>query len=329
MMKLARCVNMPAMSVAPTPPDPQSAAAVLMVRPASFGFNPQTAASNAFQRSGATNADIATQALAEFDTLAEALRRAGVAVLIAADSPTPAKPDAIFPNNWVSFHCDGTVTLYPMMAPNRRFERREEIVEQVLREGGFRARRTVDLSYREAQGKFLEGTGSMVLDRSHRVAYACVSPRTDLDVLGEFAQQLDYELVTFDAVDDAGLPIYHTNVMLAIGTAFAVVCGASIVNEQHRAAVFSKLRADGHEIVDITQEQMRQFAANVLELATPSGQCLAISATALDSLRPEQRHILESHARLLPVGIPCVERHGGGGVRCMLAEIHLPKRRMS
>jgi hypothetical protein len=130
-------------------------------------------------------------------------------------------------------------------------------------------------------------------------------------------------------VDDAGLPIYHTNVMLAIGTAFAVVCGASIINEQHRAAVFSKLRADGHELVDISREQMLRFAGNVLELATPSGKCLAISRTALESLRPEQRRVLESHTRLLPVGIPCVEHYGGGGVRCMLAEIHLPKRRMS
>jgi hypothetical protein len=328
MMKLARCVNMPAMSDAPTAPDPQSAAAVLMVRPAAFGFNPQTASSNAFQQVAAANADVAAQAMVEFDALAAALREAGVAVLIADDTPAPRKPDAIFPNNWVSFHRDGTVTLYPMMAPNRRLERREEIVEQVVREGGFRALRTVDLSYREAQGKFLEGTGSMVLDRVHRAAYACVSARTDLDVLGEFAQQLDYDLVTFDAVDAAGLPIYHTNVMLAIGTAFAVVCGASIINEQHRAAVLSKLRADGHELLDITREQMLRFAGNVLELATPSGTCLAMSTTALDSLRPEQRRMLESHTRLLPVGIPCVERYGGGGVRCMLAEIHLPKRRM-
>ena len=176
-----------------------------MVRPASFGFNPQTAASNAFQRPGDPSGDIEAQRLAlrEFDGLANGLRRAGVEVLIAADTPLPGKPDAIFPNNWVSFHFDGTVALYPMLAPNRRWERREEILEQVVREGGFRVSRTVDLTHREAEGKFLEGTGSVVLDRAHRVAYASLSPRTDLDVLGEFAQLLDYELVTFEAHDGA------------------------------------------------------------------------------------------------------------------------------
>src|SRR5579863_3213999 len=221
--------------------EPQSARAVLMVRPASFGFNPQTAASNAFQRAGDPPGSAHAQrlALAEFDALAEALQRAGVEVLIAADTPLPAKPDAIFPNNWVSFHFDGTVALYPMLAANRRWERREEILEQVVHEGRFHVSRTIDLTHREAEGKFLEGTGSVVLDRAHRVAYASLSPRTDLDVLGEFAQQLDYELMTFDAVDAGGAAIYHTNVLMAIGTGFAVVCSESIVEAQ-RAAVLSK-----------------------------------------------------------------------------------------
>lgn len=329
MMKPARCVNMTAMPDPAPNPEPQSAPAVLMVRPACFGFNPQTAGSNAFQHPAEAQFPLTPTALAEFDALAGALRQAGVEVIVAADTPAPIKPDAIFPNNWVSFHRDGTVALYPMLAPNRRDERREEVLQQVAREGNFRVLRTVDLSSREAEGKFLEGTGSMVLDRPHRVAYACVSPRTDLDVLGEFAQKLDYELVTFDALDTEGRPIYHTNVMMAVGTAFAVVCGASIADEGHRAAVFSMLRAGGHELVDISFAQMRQFAGNVLELAAPSGKLLALSTTALTSLKPEQRRILERHARLLPVAIPHVERFGGGGVRCMLAEIHLPKRRMS
>jgi hypothetical protein len=224
-----------------------------------------------------------------------------------------------------------------MLAPNRRWERRDEILEFVVREGAFRVSRTVDLTHREAEEKFLEGTGSVVLDRTHRVAYACSSPRTDLDVLGEFAQQLDYELMTFDAADGGGRAIYHTNVLMAIGSGFAVICGDSIAHAAHRTAVFSKLRGDGHEIVDITREQMAQFAGNVLELAAATmaatatamgaaGRIIALSMTALDSLSPAQRGILESHAALVPVAIPTIERVGGGGVRCMLAEIHLPKR---
>ena len=166
----------------------------------------------------------------------------------------------------------------------------------------------------------------MVLDRVHRVAYACSSPRTDLDVLGEFAQQLDYELMTFDALDSGGRAIYHTNVLMAIGTGFAVICGESIANAAHRAAVLSSLKSTGHDIVDITQEQMAAFAANVLELAAPAAKLIAMSTTALGSLNRTQRATLESHAALVPVAIPTIERIGGGGVRCMLAEIHLPKR---
>jgi hypothetical protein len=308
--------------------EPQSAGAVLMVRPASFGFNPQTAASNAFQQAADPPGEDELQGLVllEFDGLAKALQRAGVDVLIASDTPRPAKPDAIFPNNWVSFHGDGTVALYPMLAPNRRLERREEILEQVVREGRFRVSRTVDLTHREAEGKFLEGTGSVVLDRAHRVAYASLSPRTDLDVLGEFAQLLDYELVTFEARDAAAQPVYHTNVVMAIGTRFAVVCGEAIAHPPHREAVFNKLRAAGHDILDITQRQMQAFAGNVLELAPAGGPVVALSTTAWSSLGSAQRRILRSHAEVVPVAIPTIERIGGGGVRCMLAELHLPKR---
>jgi hypothetical protein len=309
--------------------EPQSTGAVLMVRPARFGCNPETASSNAFQAPSEhpAQSDLQTAVLAEFHGLADALERAGIQVLIAPDSDLPPKPDAIFPNNWVSFHHDGTVALYPMMAPNRRWERRDEVLELVVRQGGFRVSRTVDLTHRESENKYLEGTGSVVLDRSHRVAYACSSPRTDLDVLGEFAQQLDYELMTFDAVDAGGRAIYHTNVLMAIGSGFAVVCGDSIVNDAHRAALFAGLRSTGHEVVDIALGQMTRFAANVLELAGPKGPIMALSETALASLSREQRRLLESHAGLVPVAIPTIERIGGGGVRCMLAEIHLPKRK--
>jgi hypothetical protein len=308
--------------------EPQSARAVLMVRPASFGFNSQTAASNAFQQPPPQPAENQAQRLAldEFDGLAKALQRAGVEVLIAPDTPLPAKPDAIFPNNWVSFHVDGTVALYPMLAPNRRWERREDILDLVTREGGFRIVRTVDLTHRESEGKYLEGTGSLVLDRAHRVAYACLSPRTDLDVLGEFAQLLDYELVAFEARDGAARPVYHTNVVMAIGTRFAVLCGEAIQRAPHREAVSTKLRAAGHDIVDISLRQMQEFAGNLLELAAAGGPVIALSTTAWRSLAATQRAILESHAEVIPAAIPTIERIGGGGVRCMLAEIHLPKR---
>jgi len=303
-------------------PEQQSAAAVLMVRPACFGFNAQTAASNSFQHAGGEGQ---ATALAEFEGVAHALREAGILVLIAADTPSPVKPDAVFPNNWVSFHGDGTVALYPMLAANRRLERREEIIRQVVREGGFRVSRTVDFTHHESQGKYLEGTGSLVLDRVRRVAFACSSTRTDLDVLGDFAQQLDYDLVTFDALDAEGRPIYHTNVLMAVGSAFAIVCGESMPNASHRAAVFAKLRESGHDILDISRSQMHQFAGNALELTAPSGRVLVMSSTALGSLSVPQRAQLEAHARIVEVAIPHIETIGGGGVRCMLAEIHLPK----
>src|ERR1700733_111493 len=278
--------------------EPQSARAVLMVRPASFGFNQQTAASNAFQRPPASSeaAEAQELALAEFDGLAQALQRAGVEVLVAPDPPRRAKPDALFPNNWVSFHFDGTVALYPMLAPNRRCERREDLLDHVVREGGFRIVRTIDLTHRETEGKFLEGTGSVVLDRAHRVAYASLSPRTDLDVLGEFAQLLDYELVTFEARDAAAQPVYHTNVVMAVGAGFAVLCGEAISQAQHREAVLNRLRATGHDIVDVSLRQMQEFAGNLLELEPAGGPVVALSTTAWRSLEAAQRRILEAHA---------------------------------
>ncbi len=310
--------------------EPQSAASVLMVRPARFAFNPQTAASNAFQhrpQAGPPHTaarDLQGRALHEFDALAQSLQRAGMEVIVADDTDAPPKPDALFPNNWVSFHLDGTVVLYPMLAPNRRSERREEVIRRVTGDGRFRISRTVDLSYRENHGKYLEGTGSLVLDRAHRVAYASLSPRTDLDVLGEFAQQLDYELVTFEALDGMGSAVYHTNVLMSIGARFAVVCGGAIKHPPHREAVYSKLRSSGHEIIDISLAQMESFAGNLLELAPAGASVIALSTTAWRSLDAAQRRTLEFHGGILTADIPVIEWIGGGGVRCMLAEIHLP-----
>ncbi|MDE2295514.1 MAG: amidinotransferase [Gammaproteobacteria bacterium] len=312
-----------------SPAESQSAAAVLMVRPACFGFNAETAESNAFQHRpspAAAPAAPRTAALAEFDTVVSALRRAGVEVIVAEDTPDPPKPDAVFPNNWVSFHRDGRVVFYPMQAPSRRAERREALIAELVRTHGFSIYGTEDLSYREAEGKFLEGTGSLVLDRAARVAYACLSPRTDLDVLGEFAQRLGYEPVAFEAVDRQGRPIYHTNVLMAVGSEFAVVCAEAIPDPRQRAGVLSRLAATGHGVVEITHAQMASFAGNCLELSPPQGRLVVMSEAAWTSLRDGQREALQRQGAVLRVAIPTIERVGGGGIRCMLAEVHLPRR---
>ncbi len=306
----------------------QCAADVLMIRPANFAGNPQTAATNRFQQAG--SADIsATQsaAAAEFDGLVAALRAAGVRVHVAQDTAAPVKPDAIFPNNWFSTHADGSLVLYPMLAENRRWERRLDLIQALAMQEGFKISRTVDLTSHEARGEFLEGTGSLVLDRVNRFAYACVSPRTDLNVLGAFAQQLDFELVTFEATDRSGVPLYHTNVLMCIGTGFAAIASAAI-RETERAGVLGALRSTGHEIIDLTYGQLEGFAGNMLALRDDRGAPLiALSTSALDVLEPQQRAALSRlGGPLISTPIPTIEKFGGGSVRCMLAEIHLPRR---
>jgi hypothetical protein len=309
-------------------PEQQSAADVLMIRPARFAGNPQTSASNRFQLTSSRTADeVQAAALREFDGLVAALRAAGVNVHVFEDTPQPHTPDSIFPNNWVSFHADGTVVLYPMLAENRRQERRNDLLEQLSARMGFRIARVIDLTHHERDGKYLEGTGSLVLDRVHRIAYACISPRTDLDVLGDFAQQLDYDVVAFEAADAAGVAIYHTNVLMYVGTRFAAVCSACI-REDERAAVIDALRTTGHTMVDLSMEQLARFAGNMLELRSTQGdRIVAMSGCASDSLTSQQRELIEQQAGpIVCSGIPTIETLGGGSVRCMLAEIHLPKK---
>jgi hypothetical protein len=309
---------------APGEPESQCAEAVLMIRPVRFGANPETARSNPFQQAVA-GAGAADAAWREFDGLVAKLRTAGVEVVVADDSPEPPKPDACFPNNWVSFHADGTVVLYPMMAPSRRAERRDEPNEQ-LRAAGFRVARTLDLSGWEARGEFLEGTGSLVLDRCHRVAYACRSPRTTAAALADFAARLGYRTVCFGARGPAGEPLYHTNVMMAIGVGFSVVCAEAIPDAAERAAVLGELRAAGHEPVVIGAGAMHGFAGNLLALRSrDGGQVIALSDAAWESLPPDARSALERHGRIVTAPIPVIERHGGGSVRCMLAEVFLPR----
>jgi hypothetical protein len=307
----------------------QSSSHVAMIRPANFASNPETLESNRFQTVASDRAasDVQRAALAEFDALARALQLAGVTVHVFDDTVAPIKPDAVFPNNWFSTHADGTVVLYPMLAPNRRLERRLDLIELLHSRAGFHVTGTIDLSHRESESKYLEGTGSLVLDRVHRVAYACLSPRTDLDVLGEFGQRLDYDVVAFDAVDAGGAPIYHTNVLMSVGTTFAALCTAAI-DVGRRAAVASLLESSGRALIDLTFDQMHSFAGNMLELETATGsRVVAMSDTARGSLAAAQLRILEANAAVVSVPIPTIETLGGGSVRCMIAELHLPRGR--
>jgi hypothetical protein len=231
----------------------------------------------------------------------------------------------VFPNNWVSFHADGRVVLYPMEAANRRNERRPDIIDSLEREHGFHVSEVVDLSGHEKDGRFLEGTGSMVLDRVHRIAYACLSSRTHLDALGDFAQRLDYDVVAFDAVDRAGHPIYHTNVLMMVGERVAVLCADAIPDASQRAAVLDSLEQSGHTVLPISFAQLEAFAGNMLELRNRAGRrVVALSQQAWDSLDPAQREVLAQNGEVVTAAIDNIEASAGGSVRCMLAEIHLP-----
>ncbi|MEJ0086851.1 MAG: arginine deiminase-related protein [Pseudomonadota bacterium] len=305
----------------------QCAGAVLMVRPRHFGYNAETAGTNRFQAPGGSE-DIAAQAVAEFDAFAAALEAEGVTVCVAQDSDQPRKPDAVFPNNWVSFHADGTVVLYPMQAENRRIERRQEVIDAVIRDTGFVESRRFDFTAHEKQGVFLEGTGSLVLDHRERVAYACLSPRTDALVAGEWARALGYELELFIARDAAGTPIYHTNVVMSVGTRFAAVALDNI-DVADRARIEARLTASGRDVVPIDNAEMCAFAGNMLELGSwdehlGDFRILVMSRTARQGLHARKFARLSAAVdTVLAVPIDVIERHGGGSVRCMLAEVFL------
>ena len=315
-------------------PDPllraQCADAVLMIRPAEFDYNPETAVTNSMQqRPGVPGASAHNDlARAEFQHLVNALRGEGICVCVADDTPQPPKPDAIFPNNWVSFHADGTVVLYPMHAANRRTERRRDVVDAAAEQAGFKITRVLDLSPHERDGRCLEGTGSLVLDHTNRVAYASVSPRTHPAVVDEWARELGYAPIVFRALDRAGAPVYHTNVLMCVGERFALV-GTEAIAPDDRATVLKQLRASGREIVEIGYDEIEHFAGNMLELATwdeALGDCrvLAMSTSARDALTPDAYGRLSACTdTLLVVPVPTIEKLSGGSVRCMLAEIFL------
>jgi len=294
-----------------------------MIRPVNFGYNEETAESNAFQNKDKNQQEVQEKALAEFNNFVAVLRNHGVDVTVIDDNPEPYTPDSIFPNNWVSFHDDGNVFLYPMQAENRRLERREDIIAEL--EDNFKVHHIVDLSRYEEENKFLEGTGSMVLDRVNKIAYACLSPRTDKDVLAIFCEQEDYTAVCFDAADEKGKAIYHTNVLMCVGTQFAVICLDSIPNPHEKVVVIEYLKSTQKEIVEITFEQMNQFAGNMLEVKTKNDETLIVlSKSAFKALDDVQIAILEQYGKLVYADIHTIENNGGGSARCMMAEVHLP-----
>lgn len=296
-----------------------------MVRPAAFGFNEETATNNYFQTNPGISKEMLQQkALAEFDNMVQLLRNEEIDVLVMEDTKEPPKPDAIFPNNWLSTSPDGMVSVFPMYAPNRRAEKRDDILQQLA--SHFVVNDVQDWSEYEAEGRFLEGTGSMVIDHDNKMIYAAVSERTNLSVLEKYAATNNYQAIVFLAKDKNGQPVYHTNVMMALGSAFCILCEEAIEEEWELIAVRQLLESTGHTIIPITREQMHAFAGNMLEVKNKNGEnILVLSQSAFNSLRTEQKEMLETYAKLLPVAVPVIEEVEGGSVRCMMAEVFLEK----
>ena len=307
-----------------TPLPQQTTSHVLMVRPAFFAYNPQTAENNAFQKeSTQTEKAIHQHALAEFDAFVSLLRTHKIGVIVVQDTPEPHTPDSIFPNNIFSLHQDGTLVLYPMFAPNRRLERKPAL--RAALEKNFVITRIVDLTHYEVEEKYLEGTGSMILDRIHRIAYACRSPRTHEKVFFDFCRQLDYRPVLFDAIDRHGQAIYHTNVLMCVAVNYMIVCLEAISTAADRELIFAAAATTGKEIISIDMLQMEHFAGNILQLHNTNGQPrLILSATALNSLTHNQIEQLERYNPLLVPNIPIIEEVGGGSARCIIAECFAP-----
>ncbi len=303
----------------------QAPSSVLMVRPSSFGFNPQTAITNAFQIEQTESLlEVSRKALDEFNTMVDILIAHDVDVIVVDDAADPHKPDAIFPNNWISFHEDGTVILYPMLAENRRLERTIPVIE--ILKSKFQVSQTVDLSGFEIENQFLEGTGSVVFDYPNRIAYASRSARTHEPILKELCKKINFKPVLFDAVDEADQPIYHTNVLMCIGSKFAVICLDAIKKDEDQEILLQSFADTHHQVVAISYEQLRLFAGNMIEVRTKSDESvILVSEKAFLSLLPGQLDAISKHAELIPVSISTIEQYGGGSVRCMVAGIFLPR----
>lgn len=300
----------------------QTTSKVLMVRPVRFGFNEQTAENNSFQKRG-YELSAQEMALAEFDKFVSLLESNGVEVIVVEDTPEPHTPDSIFPNNWFSTHATGELILYPMCAPNRRLERKEGVLK-MIKEVGERGKmkKIIDLTHFEKENLYLEGTGSLIFDRKNKLVFACRSPRCDIAVLEELCEKLDYEFLDFGAFDRDGMPVYHTNVMMCVGEKFVVVCLDSIKNIDERTELISFIEDCDKELIEISIDQMEQFAGNMLQLKSKEGDPLLImSATAKRALSSEQLERLSSYCKILAPELESIEINGGGSARCMLAEI--------
>lgn len=302
----------------------QTTSNILMVRPANFGFNEETAQNNAFQTNDITltQEQISQKACEEFDTFVSNLRERGINVIVAQDSPNPIKTDAVFPNNWITMHEGGTIILYPMFSKVRRLERDENIIQLI--ENQFDVTTKIHLEHYEGIGKYLEGTGSMILDRVNEIVYACKSMRTDISLLDEFCDIMHYKRVVFEAVDVNGQDIYHTNVMMALGETFVVICLDTIRDEAEKLNLIKHFDATGKEIVEISLEQMEKFAGNMLQVRNKNGETyLVMSEQAYYSLHPAQLNHIQRHTQIIFSDIKTIETYGGGSARCMLAEIFL------
>lgn len=300
---------------------------IMMVRPASFQFNFETAVSNAFQKTldGLSDEEIKQKAIEEFDNYVIKLKANNIIVNVFQDTIAPAKPDAIFPNNWISMHENGRVFLYPMNTENRRLEIRPEIIDEL--KSTYIINDVVDLTSSINDNKFLEGTGSIIFDHLHKIAYACLSPRTDKDLFVQYCNIIGYEPICFISTDKHNNLVYHTNVMLTIGDKFAVICMSSIKDINEQNFVRNKLESTEHEIIDITFEQMNAFAGNMLQVINKEEKTfLVMSETAFNSLTDMQKAQIEKHTNILSVAIPTIETIGGGSARCMLAEIFLKEK---
>ncbi len=302
---------------------------ILMIRPVHFRMNEQTAVNNYYQKvvEGVLPATILAKAIAEFDDFVKKLEAVGIKVIVVDDNKETDTPDAVFPNNWVSFHENGTVALYPMFAENRRTERREDILD-VLEETGFSIGHVVDYSSAEEEGVFLEGTGSLLLDRVNRKAYCALSPRAHEDLFIEFCEDFEYTPVIFTAnqtINGKRLPIYHTNVMMCLGEDFSVICLDSIDDKKERKNVLKSLKEDGKEVIVITEEQVNHFAGNMLQLDGKDGSYVIMSNAAYQSLNAAQIAQIEKRSKILYSSLDIIEACGGGSARCMMAEVFLPE----
>ncbi len=302
---------------------------ILMIRPVSFRMNEQTAVNNYYQKShnGILPATINAKAQQEFDALVDKLKEVGVNVIVVEDTKDTDTPDSVFPNNWISFHETGDVILYPMFAENRRLERREDILD-LLEDQGFVINDVMDYTSAEEEGVFLEGTGSIVLDRTNGKAYCALSPRADEDLFIEFCEDFEYSPIIFNAyqtVDGNRELIYHTNVMKAIGETFAIICSECIDDKTERKSVIESLKQDGKEVIYITENQVSAFAGNMLQVQGTDEKYLVMSESAYNSLNANQITQIEKHASILYSNLETIEKYGGGSARCMMAEVFLPK----